>query len=459
MRTKKIDLTVMTAAGNGAGDHPINLTEDGLALGFTRRHGDSLLYVNEWGRWLRWDDTRWATERTLAVFDLARTLTREIGDTIPDPKLAARIRSAGTVAAIVSLARADRAHARVTEDFDRDAWLLNTPAGTVDLRTGAMRPHRRVDAITKVTPIAPSDAEAPRWRACLDTWTQGNRGLAAYLQRLAGYWCTGSVKEEQLAVVYGPGGNGKTKFLETIRRCLGHDYVTGVAMETLIVTAGEQHPTDLADLRGARLAIATETEEGRRLAEAKIKALSGGERIRARHMRRDFFEFDPTHKFVIVGNHRPGLRNVDEAMRRRLHLIPFAAVISPDVRDPNLAEKLAAEHPAILRWMIDGCLAWQERGLDPPDCVQAATQEYLESADAFGRWFEECCITGPNMTVTKAAAFTSWKTWAEAAGEYVGNQRRLGERLGQMPDIDEGRLGKGRAKAWIGLGLRHEDEV
>jgi putative DNA primase/helicase len=449
-----VDLAAMTVAGpENGGAGLLDLTEDALALAFTARHAD-LLYVHQWGKWFRWSDGRWANERTLAVFDLARALTREVSAPIPDPKLAARIRSAGTVAAIVSLARADRAHARVTEDFDRDAWALNTPAGTVDLRTGEMRPARREDGITKVTPIAPSDAEATLWHACLDTWTQGDRELEAYLQRLAGYWCTGSVKEEQLAVVYGPGGNGKTKYLETIRGCLGHDYVTGVAMETLIVTAGEQHPTDLADLRGKRLAIATENDEGRRLAEAKVKSLTGGDRIRARHMRRDFFEFEPTHKLVIVGNHRPGLRNVDEAMRRRLHLVPFTAVIPPDVRDPNLAEKLAAEHPAILSWMIDGCLSWQERGLDPPDRVRDATQEYLESADAFGRWVEECCVRGANESMTKAAAFASWKAWAEAAGEFVGTERRLGERLGRVPGIDETRIGQGRTRVWLGIGLR-----
>ena len=148
---------------------------------------------------------------------------------------------------------------------------------------------------------------------------------SAFLQRLAGYFCTGSVKEEVLPIFHGPGGNGKTKFVETLRACLGNDYVTGVAMETLIVTRGEQHPTDLADLRAKRLAIATETEEGRTLAESKIKLLTGGDRLRARYMRRDFFEFEPTHKLLIIGNHRPVLRNVDKAIERRLLLVPFTA--------------------------------------------------------------------------------------------------------------------------------------
>jgi putative DNA primase/helicase len=434
----------------------IDLTEHAIALELTRRHREDLRFVNDWGKWLRWDGTRWAIERTLAVYDLARRLVHEIGSTIENPRLRAKVQSAATVAAVVTLIRADRAHARLPEDFDADPWLLNTPTGTVDLRSEDLRPHQRTDGITKVTPVSPTDADAPLWRACLRTWTGGDGELEAFLQRLTGYWLTGSVREEKLTIVHGPGGNGKTKFIETIRACLGHDYVTGVAMETLIVTSGEQHPTDLADLRGKRLAIATETDEGRRLAEAKVKALTGGDRIRARYMRRDFFEFDPTHKLVIVGNHRPALRNVDEAMRRRLLLIPFDAVIPPDARDPNLAEKLLAERSAILRWMIDGCLAWQANGLGPPARVLGATDDYFETADALGRWLDERCISGANESMARVAAFASWKGWAEAAGEFVGTERRLTERLARLPGVDEIRIGKARTRTWIGIGLRRE---
>jgi putative DNA primase/helicase len=433
---------------------PVTFTEDALALEFTRRHRDELRHVHEWGgRWLRWDARRWALERTLAVYDLARKLVRDVAANAPE-RQATRAESAATVHAIVSLARSDRAHARVSEDFDADPWLLNTPAGTVDLRAGTMRPHRRADGITKITPIGPSDAPARLWLECLKTWTGGDGDLEAFLQRWCGYCLTGSVREEKLAMVYGIGGNGKTKFIETVRACVGPDYVTGVAMETLVVTRGEQHPTDLADLRGKRLAIATETEEGRRLAESRVKALTGGDRIRARHMRQDFFEFAPTHKVVIVGNHRPAIRNADEAMRRRVLLIPFDALIPPENRDPNLAAKLEAEHPAILGWMLAGCQAWLTHGLRPPARVLAATADYLHSADAFARWLDECCTIGPAEHVTKAEAFASWKQWAEAAGEFVGNIRRLCERLRAMPGVDETRIGKDRDQAFLGVGLR-----
>jgi putative DNA primase/helicase len=244
--------------------------------------------------------------------------------------------------------------------------------------------------------------------------------------------------------------------VETLRAILGPDYVTGVAMETLIVAKGEQHPTDLADLRGKRLAIASETEEGRCLAEARVKALTGGDRIRARFMRQDFFEFDPTHKLLIVGNHKPALRNVDEAVRRRLLLIPFDAVIPPEVRDPDLAAKLRTEYPGILQWAIEGCLRWQAEGLRPPERVNAATQQYLDSADALGRFLEECCFRGPNETATKAGVYTRWKTWAEANGEYVTSQRRFNDRLATVTGLDAGRIGHGGRKSWLGLSLRPE---
>jgi putative DNA primase/helicase len=265
-----------------------------------------------------------------------------------------------------------------------------------------------------------------------------------------GYCLTGSVREEVLPILHGPGGNGKTKFVETVRAGLGPDYMTNVVMESLLLTKGEQHPTDIADLRGKRLAVAVETEDGRYLAEAKVKTLTGGDRLRARYMRQDFFEFTPTHKLWLVGNHKPALRSVDEAVRRRLLLIPFTAVIP--IPDKELTAKLQAELPQILAWMIEGCLAWQTTGLAAPPSVRAATASYLENADAFGRWLDDCCVLGPQETSSKAALFQSWKTWAEAAGEHIGTSRRLADRVGSLARIDEART-TGGTRIWIGVGL------
>jgi putative DNA primase/helicase len=229
--------------------------------------------------------------------------------------------------------------------------------------------------------------------------------------------------------------------------------MTGLAMETLIVTHGEQHPTDVASLRGMRLAVAVETEEGRRLAEAKVKQLTGGDRLRARFMRQDFFEFDPTHKLLIVGNHKPRLANIDEAIRRRILMVPFVAAIPEDKRDKDLSEKLRAEAGGILRWAIEGCLEWQRRGLDPPESVRKASAAYFEEQDAFAEWKEERLVLHPKVTATKGSVFENWKSWTEARGEMTHSSKWLHEQIARLDGVSEGRNTKGE-RAWMGLGLK-----
>jgi putative DNA primase/helicase len=170
---------------------------------------------------------------------------------------------------------------------------------------------------------------------------------------------------------------------------------------------------------------AVETEEGRRWDESKIKALTGGDAISARFMRQDFFQYTPQFKLVIAGNHKPGLRSVDEAIRRRFNLIPFTVTIPPEERDPELGEKLKAELPGIMAWMIDGCIAWQQQGLNQPEIVTAATEAYLEAEDGVAAWLEECCQRDPNAFTTNTSLFTSWSDWAGANGEYVGTTKKL----------------------------------
>jgi len=201
------------------------------------------------------------------------------------------------------------------------------------------------------------------------------------------------------------------------------DYACTIPTEMLMTSQNDRHPTELARLRGIRLATGSETEQGRRWAESRIKALTGGDPIAARFMRADFFEFEPTFKLFIVGNHRPSLRGVDEAMRRRLHFVPFEVTIPAEDRDPDLPEKLKAEWPGILRWAIEGCIEWQKTGLAAPETVNRATEEYFSDEDALGTWLSECGTMDPNGWEPSAALFNSWKEWAEAAGEYVGTKK------------------------------------
>jgi putative DNA primase/helicase len=266
------------------------------------------------------------------------------------------------------------------------------------------------------------------WKAFLGRITAGDFGLQEYLKRLTGYALTGLTREHVLAFLYGTGANGKSVFINTISGVLG-DYATTAPMEAFVASKTEHHPTELAMLRAARLVTATETEEGRRWAESKIKALTGGDAITARFMRQDFFTFTPQFTLIVAGNHKPGLRNVDEAMRRRLHLVPFTVTIPEDLRDDQLAEKLKVEWPGILQWMVEGAVEWGRSGLQPPKTVRTATAAYLQAEDAIAAWIEERCTTKADDFASNGALFRSWSDWATKAGEYVGKKTRLTQAL------------------------------
>ena len=430
---------------------PPGFSEDDLAMRFTRKHGPDLRYVAAWGKWLEWDGARWRFDSTLRVFYLARLSCRAAAAEA-DEDDAPKIASARVVAAVEKLAKADRQHASTVDAWDLDPWLLNTPAGTVDLRTGQSRPHRREDHLTKVTAAAPG-GECPTWMAFLDRVTAGDADLVAFLQRIVGYALTGSTRDHALFFAHGSGGNGKGVFLNTITRLMG-DYAAVAPMETFVATASDRHPTDLAGLRGARLVSAQETEEGRKWAEAKIKSLTGGDPISARFMRQDFFTFAPQFKLVIAGNHKPSLRAVDEAIRRRFHLLPFTVTIPASERDPELPKKLEAEWPGILAWAIRGCLDWQRIGLSPPKVVIEATEKYLSEEDSFTTWIDECCEYNARAFESSAGLFASWNTWAERNGEQTWAKKRFGQTMENRGFFPERRNG---SRGYFGLSLIRTD--
>ena len=427
-------------------------TEDALALAFTRRYHRDWRYVAAWGRWLVWDGHRWRTEDTLAATDLIRSVCRQTAVRADNPKVAAKLASSGTVSGVERLARADRRHAATTAEWDADPWLLNTPGGVVDLKTGRQRAHDRADRMTKITTATPG-GDCPIWRQFLDEVTGGDLALQAYLQRMTGYALTGSTQEHALFFLYGTGANGKSVFVNTLATILG-DYATNAPMDTFMETRTDRHPTDMAGLRGARFVAAIETEQGRRWAESKVKSLTGGDKISARFMRQDFFEFFPQFKLFVAGNHKPAIRNIDEAMKRRLHLIPFTITVPPERRDKHLQQKLLAERDGILAWAVQGCLEWQRVGrLDPPQRVVEATEEYFEAEDALGRWLEERCLRAPNAKSLTAELFNDWKQWAEAAGEFIGAQRRFSDLL-ITRGLEKWRNGMG-VRGFQGIGLKH----
>jgi putative DNA primase/helicase len=291
------------------------------------------------------------------------------------------------------------------------------------------------------------------WMAFLDRVTGGNDALIGFLQRFLGYCCTGHVHEHVIVFLYGTGANGKSVFVNTVAGIFG-DYAVVPPIEMFLVSKYDRHPTEIARLQGARLVVAQETEKGRSWDEAKIKALTGGDRLTGRFMRGDFFDFKPTHKLLISGNTKPSLRNVDEGIRRRFLIVPFTVQIPPAERDPNLAEKLKAEWPAILRWVVDGCLEWHRVGLVVPTIVREATEAYLAGQDTLEQWIEDCLEEDPNAFTATRALFVSWKGWSEARNMRAGTEKAFAEEL----------VGKGyqphrtmSARGFNGLALKAHD--
>ena len=404
-------------------DGKTDLTEDLLALAFTDRYRDRFLFCHDAGAWFCWDGKAWQKDKTHTALDTMRELCREL-----NPSGKPTLGKVGTARGALKFAAVDRAMVATAEDWDTDPMLLGTPGGVVDLRTGKLAPSNPAQRITKLAGATPSDnADCPMWKQFINDATDGDTGLQRFMQQMAGYCLTGETKEHALFFIYGPGGNGKSVFLNILNALLA-EYATTSAMTTFTASNSDQHPTDLAMLKGARLVSVSETEDGRAWAESRIKQLTGGDRITARFMRQDFFTFTPEFKLVIVGNHAPILRNVDAACRRRFNIIPF--VHTPTNPDSDLESKLKAELPGIMRWAIEGCLDWQANGLVRPEAVLAATAQYFDSQDLFGRWFEEHCdITDKRAWTATNDLYANWAAYAHRSGEDAGVATHFGTKI------------------------------
>jgi putative DNA primase/helicase len=404
------------------------VTEDNAALEFVHRHCDELRYCHSTGAWFRWKVVYWEKDQTGIAFQWARELARKLAEDQDERKRYITNKTSFS-SGVERFAKGDPRIAVTIEYWDSDPWLLGTPGGTVDLRTGQLRESRHQDGITKCTLVAPDDTGCPKWLQFLKEAAGGDNELIQFLQQWCGYALTGITREHALVFVYGPGGNGKSVFLNIVIRILAA-YSTTAAMDTFTASHNEKHPTDLAMLRGARLVTASETEDGRQWAESRIKQLTGGDRISARFMRQDFFEFLPQFKLTIVGNHKPVLRNVDEAARRRFLIVPFEQ--KPAKPDRELEGKLLAEAPGILQWMIEGCLDWQKNGLVKPASVTAATEEYFSDQDLFEHWLSEECRCEPNnrhLFGSSNELFKSWREFALEAGHPPGTRQSFGDRM------------------------------
>jgi putative DNA primase/helicase len=295
-------------AGANTGDEECGsapqFTEEGLALKFVAKYRDRLRYVKPWNAWMEYDGARWRQEDTLLAYDLIRKECRAVAAKAkPGSKRNSELNKAKVRGAVETLSRSDRRIASTTDQWDADDWILNTPGGIIDLRTGENIGHDSSRFCTKITAVAPH-GDCPLWKTFLKKVTGENEELQAYLQRMCGYFLTGSIREHALFFIYGSGGNGKGLFLNTVSAIWSMYHVVSPA-ETFAEQRNHRHETELARLKGARIVISQETEQGQYWAEARIKSLTGGDRIAARFMRGDFFEYDPKFKLCIVGNHKP----------------------------------------------------------------------------------------------------------------------------------------------------------
>ena len=435
-----------------------DLTEDGIARAFAHKHGAELRFDHHAGSWYRWTGQVWQREETKLAFTWARQICRDLArEQHAEDRAKCMLAKAATAAAVERFAQADRAFAVTSAIWDRDPFLLGTPGGTVDLRTGVLSSARPEDFITKATAVAPSDTpECPRWLRFLNDATAGDAALIRFLQQWCGYMLTGDTREHALLFIFGPGGNGKSVFLNVVSGIFG-SYGRHAAMETFTAAVGDRHPTELAMLKGARMVCASETEEGRAWAEVRIKQLTGGDTISARFMRRDFFEFRPELKLVVIGNHKPILKNIDEAARRRFNVVPF--LHRPPSPDQGLESALREEWPAILRWMIDGCLDWQRHGLVRPKVVLDTTAEYFNDQDTLKQWIEECCETSKNppyFADTNGNLFGNWKAFALQRGEDPGSSKRFNTAMGSQEFVSIKDSNGIRGRGFRGLRVRVE---
>ena len=374
--------------------------------------------------------SHWQRDETLVRFSTAKAMCAEISRAkgVP-PDTRRSIASAKTVNAVLTLARAEQGIATPADAWDRNPMVLNTPGGVYDLETGR-RVNVTTDLFTQLAAVAPdASMRTPNWLRFTSEIFCNDLEMVEFLQRLVGYCLTGDRREQILPFFYGTGANGKSVLVDLVLEIMG-SYALNLPSEVLMRQQHLAHPTELAQLRGKRLAVSSELEDGAYWAESRIKSLTGDATLTARFMRQDHFTFKMTQKHVVVGNFKPRLKGDDPAIIRRMVLVPFAEKFTGHRCDPLLPKKLRAEYPGILAWMIDGARKWARDGLLIPQKVRDASAEYLSANDDLSLWVEECCVTGAMHRTGSTALYKSYAQWKEANGERPQSMNPWSARLG-----------------------------
>ncbi len=440
------------------------LSDLGNAERLVSLHGDDLRYVLGIG-WHVWDGRRWWRDDDGAVVRMAGNAARtqylalaQDGDSDKSERVkwARHSESEPRIRAAVKLAESRPEMVVRATDLDADPMLLGVENGTVNLRTGTLREHRREDLITKLAPVAyRANATFPQWSDFLATVTDGNAELRGFLQRMAGYILTGETIEKALFFVHGPGDTGKTTFVRSLEAMLG-DYAAAANFSTFVRKRSDGGvPTDIARLAGSRLVSVSEVDDGARWAEGIVKQITGGDTVTARYLYRDFFEFVPKLKLLFVANVRPRADATDDALWLRMVQIPFLRVIAKDAQT-DLREVLAHDadaRSAILAWAVEGCLEWQRRGLEVPQRVREYTAGYRKENDPIARWLADECYFEPRIETAVSELRRSWHDWWEENGDGRSEPAWVAiTRIFRSNDCVDWH--RGSYRGWRGVGVR-----
>lgn len=439
------------------------MTDVGNAERLVHHYGDRVRWVQKWNSWMVFDGKRWVRDETCLVERCAKAAIRSIlaeaeaaeEKSVRGKLLAHAMKSEanGKILGMISRAKAEPGIAVAHSIFDQHPYLLNVANGCVDLRTGRLGPHDKTHFVTKCIAV-PFDPEAPCpiWEQFLLDIFAGRHDLIDYVQRAIGYSLTGDTSEQCLQLMHGSGSNGKSTFLEVMQAVFG-DYGMQADFTTFLDGKSDGPRNDVARLAGARMVRSSEVGEGKRFNESLVKALTGSETIAARFLFSESFEFTPTFKLWFAANHKPVIRGTDFAIWRRVRLIPFTVQFTEERKDKHLKQKLLAELPGILAWCVAGCRLWQQRGLEPPIDVLAATEEYRRESDVIGSFLEDSCEVAPIYETSATDLYTAYKRWAKESGEYELSQTAFGRRL------DERGFHTRKSGVKFRVGLRLRDTV
>ena len=432
---------------------------------FYRKWEGQLLYCKMWNGWLVYREGKWQEDDRNETQEMAKRVImgyyRQASEIIEDKArkilvdFGRRSESQRAIRAMTELATS--AIPAIPDDFDKDRYIFNLKNGTMDLKTLEFRKHKPEDMLTKIANVNYNpEVDCPRWLDFLDKIFEGNKDLIDYLQASLGYSLTGDIGEQCLFILYGPTGwNGKSTFINTVQEILG-DYAINTPFETFLTKRGEHIPNDIARMRGARFVTAIEAGEGKGFNEELLKRLTGRDKVSARFLRQEYFDFHPECKIWLASNHKPTVREFSSSFWGRIRMIPFKLTIPEEERIPHYEETLLEEKEGIFNWILEGYKRWKEKKLITPDEIKEATAEYKSSMDVVAEFIEQCCMESHQVKIATRDLYKAYKYWCEESGENPVNKKSFGRRLSER-DYKSIRIGDKNERGWLGIALKDGD--